>query len=86
MREQFRKQRMGARRARVQCARPVGRQLRFHKRLGAREIFDPGETVVLPPIPDTGLIHLPGEPFPSVHVDIQSERKPCLEARAHEPE
>ena len=83
---EFRQERMSALGTGVQRASPAGLQLIVHPGLSARKVFDPGETVVVTLVADACLIHLPGQPLATVHVDLAGKRKPGLEPGAHEAE
>jgi hypothetical protein len=54
----------------IQQLRPGGAQLRIHQLLGASEILDPGEAVVMAAIAHGRLLHLPRQPEPSVQANM----------------
>src|SRR5207247_3412815 len=57
-----------------------------HQLLRPPVIVDPTEAVVVPPVADSRLIHLPRQPLPSVQTDLNGEGKPSLDACVHESE
>ena len=75
---------MNARGTDIQRTGPIRFQLIVHEALSARKIFDPTKTVVMPLVAYARLIHLPGEPLASIHVNVKGEREPCLQTCTHE--
>src|SRR6266567_842464 len=70
-------------RERRQFVFPVSFHLVVEKLLGARIVFNPGEAVILSNVAQAFLVHTPGQPFPAIDVDMNTERKPGLNARVH---
>jgi hypothetical protein len=61
-------------------------QLPVHQLLGVLIILDPHKSVPLLKVFQPVLIHLPGQPFPSVETDLYVEGKPGLKPRVHPPQ
>jgi hypothetical protein len=55
---------------RIEQLHPIGGSLLVHHRLRSFDVLDPGETVIVPAIADSRLIHLAGQPLPAVEVDV----------------
>ena len=55
----------------------------LHELLSLCVVLDPDPAVALLPVFQTGLIHLPSQPFPAVDPNLDVERKPRLDARMH---
>jgi hypothetical protein len=47
------------------------------------DILDPSKAVVVAAIANAGLIHLPRQPFPPVHIQVKRKGKPGLQAGTH---
>ena len=65
---------------------PSGFELTIHQALSFRPVGDPGKTVVMLQVIETGGLHLPRQPFPSVDADLDGEREPGLNASIEEAE
>ena len=59
---------------------PVGLHLCVEQLLRGREVRHPSERVVLTNVLDPRLVHLFGQPFPTVHAHLDLEGKPRLDA------
>ena len=70
----------------IQQLRPVGLQLGVHQPLPLLPIGDPREAIVLLLILHSCLIHLPRQPFPPVHANLNRKGKPRSNARIHPSE
>ena len=68
----------------IQDVRPVGFELLIEKLLCRVGILNPGKAVFPAPILNASLIHLNGEPFTAVDVDLNIEWKPALDMGMHE--
>src|SRR4029077_19673073 len=59
---------------------PFSFELTIHQALSFRPVGNPGKTVVLLQVIETGGFHLSRQPFPSVEADLNGEREPSLDA------
>jgi len=61
----------------------LGLQLPVHQFRGLFVVLDPDQTVALLPVLQPWLVHLTGQPFPSIQPHLHVEREPSLDPRIH---
>lgn len=77
--------RIQATREAVEEALPLSFAKGIHQSLCCGDVFNVGEAIISFGIPDTCPVHLPREPFPSIHTDLYGERQPSLQSDMHQP-
>ena len=71
---------------RLQLLWAIGSQLLVHQPLPLGPVFDPWKAVACGRVLDPFSVHLPPQPLPPVHADLNGKREPCLNPRIHEAE
>ncbi len=70
----------------VEQPRPIQRTKAVGEFLSSGQILDPKKCVLPFAIADSVLLQFPGEPLMSVDVNLDLQRKPCLQPDMHQPE
>jgi hypothetical protein len=70
----------------IQHLRKIGTELLQAQALGGRKILNPSKTIIPSSITDTGPVHLPGEPFPTIQINLNGKGKPGLNPGVDETE
>ena len=65
---------------------PIQRTKAVGEFLSSGQILDPKKCVLPFAIADSVLLQFPGEPLVSVDINLDLERKPCLQPDMHQPE
>src|SRR5438309_398385 len=69
----------------VEQTGPIQRTKAIREFLSSRQMLDPEKRIFPSGIVDSVLLQFPGEPFMSVDVNLNLERKLCLQLDMHQP-